>query len=224
MSADTLFKRIENRQQSAYFNNAVERNTIMAANPERRYTLEEYLELDRTSEERFEFWDGEVFCMSGVSEEHDRIEGNIFAFLRSQLTERGCRVFLANMRIKVPSAPPYRYADLSALCGKAEFKEIGGVDALINPTLIIEVLSPSTEAYDRGDKFTHYTSIPTLREYLLVAQHRPHVTRLLRQDDDTWNHSQVNDLESSVYLNSLDCELPLSEIYRDVTFDSPTTM
>lgn len=196
----------------------------MAANPERRYTLEEYLELDRTSEERFEFWDGEVFCMSGASQAHDRILVNCIVALSAKLDAAKCRVFSSDMRIKVPSAPPYRYADISALCGKAEFKEIGGVDALINPMLIVEVLSPSTEAYDRGDKFTHYTSIPTLREYLLVAQHRPHVTRLLRQDDGTWNHSQVNDLESSVYLNSLDCELPLSEIYLGVVFDSPATV
>jgi Uma2 family endonuclease len=223
MSADTPARRIENHQQTAYFNNAVERNNNMAANPERRYTLEEYLELDRTSEERLEFWDGEVFCMSGGSEWHYEIEGNIFSLLKSRLSGRGCRVFTGNARIKVPSAPPYRYADVSALCGKAEFEEIGGVDALVNPQLIVEVLSPSTEAYDRGDKFTHYTSIPTLSEYLLVAQHRPHVTHLVRQDDGTWNHIQVNDLESSVRLQSLGCELPLTEIYRGVNFDSPAT-
>jgi Uma2 family endonuclease len=195
----------------------------MAANPERRYTLEEYLELERTSEERFEFWDGEIFCMSGVSDEHDAIEGNIYAFLRSQLSERGCRVFLANMRIKVPSAPPYRYADLSVVCGKFELEELGGVDTLVNPQLIVEVLSPSTEAYDRGEKFSHYKSIPTLREYLLVAQHRPHVTRLFKDDEGKWIHSEVNDLESSLRLQSLDCELPMSEVYRDVTFDPPAT-
>ena len=190
----------------------------MAANPERRYTLEEYLELDRTSEERLEFWDGEVFCMSGVSEEHDAIEGNIYAFLRSQTRERGCRVFLANMRIKVPAAPPYRYADLSVLCGKIEMEKMGGVDTLVNPQLIVEVLSPSTEAYDRGDKFTHYKSIPTLSEYLLVAQHRPHVTRLFRRDDGLWIHTELNELDSTLELSALGCELPLSEIYRGVVF------
>jgi Uma2 family endonuclease len=199
----------------------VERNTIMAANPERRYTLEEYLELDRTSEERFEFWDGEVFCMSGGSEAHVEIESNLIAFLKPQLRERGCRVFPAEMRIKVPSAPPYRYADFSALCGEAKFEEIGGVDTLVNPQVILEVLSPSTEAYDRVDKFTHYKSIPTLREYLLVAQHRPHVTHLFREDDGKWIHAEANDLESSLRLYSLDCELPLSEIYLGVVFDSP---
>jgi Uma2 family endonuclease len=193
----------------------------MAANPERRYTLEEYLELDRTSEERLEFWDGEVFNMSGGSEAHVEIESNLIAFLKPQLRDRGCRVFTAEMRIKVPSAPPYRYADFSALCGKAEFEESGGVDALVNPQLIVEVLSPSTEAYDRGDKFTHYKSIPTLREYLLVAQHRPHVTRLFKQDDGLWIHTELNDLGSTLELTSLGCELPLSEIYRGVSFESP---
>ena len=195
----------------------------MAANPERRYTLEEYLELDRTSEERLEFWDGEVFCMSGGSEAHVEIESNLVAFLKPQLRERGCRAFTAEMRIKVPSAPPYRYADFSALCGKAEFEKIGGVDTLVNPQLIVEVLSPSTEAYDRVDKFTHYKSIPTLREYLLVAQHRPHVTRLFRQDDGTWIHTEVNELEATLTLGSLGCELPLGEVYRGVSFDAPPT-
>jgi Uma2 family endonuclease len=193
----------------------------MAANPERRYTLEEYLELDRTSEERLEFWDGEVFCMSGGSEAHDEIESNLIAFLKPQLRTRGCRVFTAEMRIKVPSAPPYRYGDFSALCGEAEFEEIGGVATLVNPQLIVEVLSPSTEAYDRGDKFSHYKSIPTLREYLLVAQHRPHVTHLFKQDDGNWIHTEANDLDSTLKLGSLGCDLPVSEIYQGVSFDAP---
>ena len=193
----------------------------MAANPERRYTLEEYLELDRSSEERLEFWDGEVFCMSGGSEAHVEIESNLIAFLKPQLRARGCRVFTAEMRIKVPSAPPYRYGDFSALCGEAQFEEISGVATLVNPQLLVEVLSPSTEAYDRGDKFTHYKSIPTLREYLLVAQHRPHVTRLFRQDDGTWIHTEANELEATLTLGSLGCELPLTEIYAGVSFDAP---
>jgi Uma2 family endonuclease len=184
----------------------------MAANPERRYTLEEYLEPDRTAEERLEFRDGEIFCMSGGSEWHYEIKGNMFAFLKSHLRERGCRVFNGNVRVKVPSAPPYRHADVSALCDEAKFEEIGGVDALVNPQLLVEVPSPSTEAYDRGDKFSHYTSIPTLREYMLVAQHRPHVTRLFRQDAGMWIHTEANQLEATLPLTSLGCELPLTGI------------
>lgn len=214
----------ENRERSAYLKSAVERNPDMAANPERRYTLEEYLELDRTSEERLEFWDGEVFCMSGGSEWHYEIESNIHSFLKTSLRARGCRVFTGNVRIKVPSAPPYRYADVSAVCGKAEFEEIGGVDALTNPQIIVEVLSPSTEAYDRGEKFTHYKSIPTLREYLLVAQHRPHVTRLYKEDDGKWVHTEADGLSATLTLDSLGCDLPLSEIYQGVSFDAPATV
>lgn len=195
----------------------------MAANPERRYTLEEYLELDRTSEERLEFWDGEVFCMSGGSRSHDRIIINCISKLGARLDASKCQVFSVDMRIKVPSAPPYRYGDLSALCGEAEFEKVSGVDTLVNPQLIVEVLSPSTEAYDRVDKFTHYKSIPTFCEYLLVAQHRPHVTHLFKEDDGKWIHEEVNDLDSSVHLRSVGCELPMSEIYSGVTFDPPAT-
>jgi Uma2 family endonuclease len=190
----------------------------MAANLERHYTLEEYFELEKKSEERYEYWNGEVFCMGGVSPEHDQIESNSAFHLRSQLTGRKCRVFLANIRIKVPSMPPYRYADLSALCGEPQFERIGGVDALTNPSLIIEVLSESTEAYDRGDKFTHYKSVPSFNEYLLIAQHRPHVTQFIKQDEGTWLQHEFNDLTAVVRLTQLDCELPLSEIYQNVTF------
>lgn len=193
----------------------------MVANPKRRYTLEEYFELELKSEERFEFWDGEVFCMSGVSQEHDQIESNLNFYLRAKLRRRKCRVFLANMRLKVPSAPPYRYADVSALCGEAKFEEVGGVDTLTNPSLIVEVLSPSTESYDRVDKFTHYKSIPSFAEYLLVAQHRPHVTHLVRREDGEWLHREYNDLEATLGLSSLGCELAMSEIYQNVSFETP---
>jgi Uma2 family endonuclease len=125
------------------------------------------------------------------------------------------------MRIKVPSAPPYRYADISALCGEAEFEEIGGVDALTNPSLIVEVLSPSTEGYDRVDKFTHYKSVPSFSEYLLAAQHRPHVTHLVRRDDGLWVHNEYNDLEATLKLSSPGCGLSMREVYENVTFDAP---
>lgn len=192
----------------------------MAANLERRYTLEEYLELERTSEERFEFWNGEVFCMSGAGVEQERIRPNMLVQLTLEIGGRGCEAFASNLRIKVPAAPPYRYADLSALCGEARFEEVGGVDGLTNPQLIVEVLPPSTETYDRVDKFTHYKSIPTFCEYLLVAQHRPHVTHLYKQSDATLIYAEANGLEATLSLSSLGCELPLSEIYRGVSFDA----
>lgn len=195
----------------------------MSAQTEPRYTLEEYFELERKSEERYEYWNGEVFCMSGVSPEHDQIESNLNFHLRAKLAGRNCRVFLANMRIKVPSAPPYRYADVSALCGEAQFEEIGGIRAVTNPSLIIEVLSSSTEAYDRGDKFTYYQSIPSFIEYLLVSQRRPHITHLIKRADGLWIHNEYNDLASVVKLTSLNCELNMSEVYENVSFESEKT-
>jgi Uma2 family endonuclease len=193
---------------------------MMSAQLKHRYTLEEYFDLELSSNERYEYWNGEVFCMSGVSENHAQIETNLISSLNPKLRERGCRVFPANMRINVPSLPPYRYADLSALCGAPRFEKIGGVDVLTNPTLIVEVLSDSTEAYDRGDKFTHYKSIPGLREYLLVAQHRPHITQYVKQDDGSWRYNEINDLAARLWLPSVDCTLELNEIYQDVTFPS----
>src|SRR2546421_6713201 len=170
----------------------------------KHYTLEEYLELDRNSEERLEYWSGEIFCMSGVGRNHARIEVNLTTQLTLRLAGRGCEVFPANMRIKVPSMPPYRYGDLSALCGEAQFEKIGGLDALTNPSLIIEVLSESTEAYDRGDKFSFYKSIPDFSEYLLIAQHRPHITQFVKSDDGSWIYREFNSLDDVVKLASLD--------------------
>ena len=192
----------------------------MSAQIESRYSLEDYFELELASDERWEWFNGEVFCMSGVSSAHIQLEGNFHFSLRLALGERDCRIFLADMRIKTPAAPPYRYGDLSALCGRPIYEEIGGVDTLVNPVLIVEILSRSTEAYDRGDKFTYYKSIASLREYLLVAQHRPHITQFVKQSENSWNQTEVNDLAGSLYLPSVDCTLALSEVYRGVEFTS----
>lgn len=190
----------------------------MSAVPKQSYTLEEYLELDRTSDARLEYWQGEVFDMRGVSEEHNEIEVNLLLQLGPQLRKRGCRIFAANIRIKVPTLPPYRYGDLSALCGKAKFEEIGGVDVLINPQLIIEVLSASTSDYDRGDKFSHYKSIPSFCEYLLIAQHRPHVTQFIKEGENRWVQHEFSQLDDVLKLVSLDCALTLRDVYENVEF------
>lgn len=193
----------------------------MSALPKEKYTLEEYLELDRNSDERLEFCDGEIFSMGGASDQHDQIETNLIFQLRLRLIGRGCRVFAANMRLKVPMMPPYRYGDLSGLCGKPKFEKIDGVDVLTNPSLIIEVLSRSTEGFDRGDKFSWYKSIPTLTEYLLIAQHRPHISQFLKQPGGSWNNLEFNDLSETLKIVTLGCELPLTEIYQDVNLGPP---
>jgi Uma2 family endonuclease len=191
----------------------------MSTHPKQQYTLEEYFALELASEEKYEFWNGEVFCMSGVSLAHSQIESNLTMALRNQLDKHGCRVFPANLRIKVPAYPPYRYPDLTALCDKPEVEKIGGLDMLVNPALIIEVLSPSTEAFDRGDKFTYYKSIESFSEYLLIAQHRPHVSQFVRGENGVWTFREFNDLADTLQCESVPCVLALSEIYRDVTFE-----
>lgn len=190
----------------------------MATEIKNRYTLEEYFELERTSEERYEYFNGEVFCMSGGTLSHDRITGNVFDMLRALTSGAGCNVFTNNMQIKVSAAPPYRYADGSVVCGGVEVERLQGNDLLVNPVLLYEVLSPSTEAFGRGDKFTYYKSIRSLREYLLVAQHRPHVTHYVKQDDGKWDYEEINEIDGHINLPSINCVPVLSEIYRDVEF------
>lgn len=190
----------------------------MSTQPHRRYTLEEYFTLELASEEKYEYFDGEVFNMSGGSPEHEDVIGNIYAVLKQHARAKGCRVFLSGLRIKVPSQPPYRYPDLTALCGTPQYERIGGLDALTNPSLIIEVLSPSTEAYDRGDKFTHYKSIESFGEYLLIAQHRPHATHYVKREDGSWSYEEVNDPAGSLRLETLDCEIEMRDVYDGIEF------
>jgi Uma2 family endonuclease len=185
-----------------------------------KYTLDDYIELEKTSEERLEFWDGNIWSMSGASLPHNQVQGNIYFALRSKLQGKGCSIFPSDMRVKVPVYSPYRYPDLSALCGEAEVEKFKGLDVLINPQLIVEILSDSTEAFDRGDKFTYYKSIESFIEYLLIAQHRPHVTQYVKQSDNSWSYKEVNELSEKIYIASLDCELKLEELYQDVVFPS----
>ena len=196
----------------------------MSTQTKPHYTLEEYFELEKNSDERYEFYNSEVFCMSGASSNHAQIETNLITSLSGRLRERGICVFPGNMRINVPAAPPYRYPDIVVVCDKPIYEKIGGIDALINPALIIEVLSASTEAYDRGDKFTHYKSVASFREYLLVAQHRPHVAQFVKQSSTSWTQTEVNDLDGHLHLPSVGCPLSLSNVYRDVEFSGGLTL
>jgi Uma2 family endonuclease len=182
------------------------------------YTLEEYLELDHESEEKIEFWDGHIFTLAGASEAHDRIQGNSYFALRSKIQNRNCRIFLSDMRVEVPAYPPYRYPDLSALCGDAKFKTLGKQQFLTNPSLIVEILSDSTADFDRGYKFTYYKSIESFTEYILIAQDRPHVSQFIKQEENVWLNREYNDVNDKLHLASLDCEIELKELYETVEF------
>ncbi|HEX8289955.1 MAG TPA: Uma2 family endonuclease [Pyrinomonadaceae bacterium] len=148
----------------------------MTAQPKREYSLQEYFEIGKNSEEKYEYWDGNISNMTGASPEHERIVVNIAGHLREVLRGRGCSVFGSNLKVKVPAYSPYRYPDLSVYCGESIYETMGGLEVLTNPQMIVEVLSPSTEAFDRGEKFTYYKSIESFTEYLLVTVNRPHVT------------------------------------------------
>jgi Uma2 family endonuclease len=191
----------------------------MTVQTKHKYTLEEYFALERDSEEKFEYWDGNVWTMSGATINHNRIVRNITRRLDEQFALRGCEVFPSNFRVYVPNYAPYRYPDLSALCGKPDIRMMGGLELLINPQLIVEVLSDSTEGFDRGDKFTYYKSIPSFCEYLLISQRRPHVSQFVKQSDTIWTQTEFNDIEDAVELKFASCRLNLNEIYRDVTFE-----
>ena len=191
----------------------------MSTNLQENVTLEEYFELDLASDEKLEYWNGNVWSMSGASPAHNLIVINTGAEVRAQVIDKGCLVFPSDMRIKVPSYPPYRYPDLTALCARPEFERIGGVDVLLNPALIVEVLSRSSEAFDRGDKFSYYQSIPTFQEYLLIAQHRPYMSRYWKQEKGLWLVNEFTDLSDMIRFNSVPCELTLAAIYRAVDFE-----
>jgi Uma2 family endonuclease len=182
----------------------------------RFYTLQEYYSLVKESEERYEYWNGEIFLMSGASPEHVFITDNILNSLATQLRGRNCRAMSSEIRLKVPSSPPFRYADISVGCGELIFEDIDGLRALVNPVLLVEVLSSSTERFDRQKKFDFYKSIESFREYLLVAQDQASIVQYVKREDGSWQGNEVIGLGSEIYLPSINCRLLLREVYQDV--------
>ena len=191
----------------------------MTALPKHRYTVDEYLAFDREAEGRYEYFDGEIVCMSGGSLSHNRIMSNVMTGLANQLAGSGCEVLPSEMRIKVPTAHPYRYPDVVVVCGEPEIETLQGQELLVNPVLLIEILSPSTAAYDQGEKFIAYQSIPTFREYVLVAQARAQITHYTRQSDGQWLRNDLVGIKNQIVLSSIGCTLTFEQIYRRVRFN-----
>jgi Uma2 family endonuclease len=192
----------------------------MFAIPKERFTLEEYIEFDKNSEERWEYFDGVVVSMSGGTLTHNRIARNLTTSLTNKLSGRRCEVLPADMRIKVSKAPPDRYADVVAVCGEPVIETIQGLDVLVNPRLIVEILSDSTEVYDRGKKFVSYQSIDSFEEYLLVTQDKPYITHYVRQADGSWLRSDIEGIESEIELVTIQRKITLREIYALVEFSA----
>ena len=183
-------------------------------------SAEEYLEHERAeTEERHEFIDGWLIPVTGASYPHNLIVSNVNGLLRTELRSTDCRATTNDLRVALPSADTYAYPDGVVVCGEPELDE-ERLDMLYNPTVIVEALSPTTEGYDRGEKFARYRQLDSLQEYFLVAQDRPHLEHYVRQNDGSWRFTETDGLDAEIDLPTLDAALPLSEIYRDISFES----
>lgn len=186
--------------------------------PQHRYSLEEYFALEAVGTARYEFWNGDILCMSGGSPEHATISLNVSAGLKARLRGSSCRVFNSDFAVKTPLYPPYRYPDTSVVCGEPMYVKVDKFDTLANPTIIIEVLSPATASLDKTLKREAYQAISSLKEYLLIAQDAPQVTHYIRQGEQ-WSRSDYGGLAASIAFPSLNCELSLQDIYEDIEFE-----
>jgi Uma2 family endonuclease len=189
----------------------------MSTQAKSHLTPEQYLEIERKAEFKSEYYQGEMFAMSGAQEAHVLVTGNVFGELRQQLRRRPCKAYSADMRVCVTPAGLYTYPDVVVVCEKPEFVD-SEVDTLLNPTVIVEVLSRSTEAYDRGEKFELYGSLKSLAEYVMVSSLRIRAERFTREPDGTWNYGETSSLQDSIHLKSIDCTLLLADIYEKVEF------
>ena len=189
----------------------------MAALPKRNWTVDEYLAFERDSDEKHEFVDGQVYAMTGASRNHVVVTVNTSSSLHAQLRKQPCIVYGSDLRVRI-GIRDYVYPDVSIVCGEPHI-ETHILDTLLNPTVIIEVLSPSTEKYDRAEKFQQYRSLPSLQEYVLISQKTYHAERYTRQADGTWNLLDVDGVEASFELKSIGCTLALADVYEKVAFE-----
>lgn len=180
---------------------------------------DDYLAMERTAEFKSEYVDGEVFAMSGGSMPHSVIAVNLTRHVSDQLEGKPCLALNSDMKVWIGEANQFAYPDLSALCGDPEFYD-DQQDVITNPSFIAEVLSPSTELYDRGGKFRKYQRLPSLREYLLLSQTERLAELFLRQEDDTWNLRVLDNDQDCLQIPSLGVEIPLAKLYDKVDFEA----
>ena len=184
------------------------------------FSVKDYLDYERIQPERHEFLDGSVYAMAGESPNHSTICFNLYALIGLQLRGKRCRGFSPNMKIATNEKGLYSYPDLAVVCGQPTFYD-GTKDVITNPTLIVEVLSPSTEHYDRGEKFLRYTNqIETLQSYILISQDKPLIEIFSRQENGGWEKQEIKGLESVLKIDSIECEINLHELYELIQFPS----
>jgi Uma2 family endonuclease len=187
----------------------------MPTQPQRKYSPSDYLALERQSHHRSELFDGEIFAMSGATRRHNLIVTNIIREIGRQVADRPCEAYARDMKVQVAATGSFTYPDVVVVCDEPRFHD-DHEDVLLNPTFLVEVLSESTEAYDRGAKSEQYRTIDSLREYLLVAQDRCHVEHYIRQPDGQWLLRESGNPEDTVQIKAVVCELPLNEVYAKV--------
>jgi Uma2 family endonuclease len=178
-------------------------------------TPEQYLEIERAAEFKSEYFQGEMFAMSGAKWAHNVLAGNLMRELGQQLRSRPCAVVPSDMRVRVSQSDLYTYPDVVVVCGEPQFLD-NRTDTLLNPTVLIEVLSPSTEAYDRGRKFEMYRTIESLSEYLLVSSDRAQAELFTRQADGRWLLTAAGGMDESLELQSVGCRIALRDLYEKV--------
>lgn len=184
------------------------------------FTPEEYLAMEEVADYKSEYFQGEIFAMSGGSANHSTITSNCITGLNLALKAKPCRVFESNMRLLVKRNGLYTYPDVMVVCGKVEFVPKRN-DTLTNPVIIVEVLSPSTRDYDRVKKFALYKPLDSLREYLLVDSEQIHVTHLRRTDPESaWTIEMYDDLQTVLHLDSVGCDLALAQIFDKVELET----
>lgn len=191
----------------------------MSALPKQKWTPEEYFEFERTSETRHEYFQGEIYAMSGGSPKHALIMTNASASLNVQLRKQPCRVYQSDLRLSISAVGLYTYPDIMVICGELEYA-FTRRDTVTNPVLIVEVLSPSTESYDRGRKFQYYRTLDSLQEYIVISQDAAHIERFTRQPNDDWLLHAADGLGDSLELLSVGCTFALSDVYDKVDFES----
>jgi Uma2 family endonuclease len=194
-----------------------------ALNHTKRYTRGAYLSMEDAAGTKHEFFDGEVFAMAGGSKHHSIICVNLMWGLREAVTDKDCIAFDGNMKLDIPKENAFVYPDGMVVCGEVVFSENRN-DIITNPMLVIEVLSPATQAFDRGKKFKYYRSIPFLQEYVLISQEEPLVESYFRQDGKTWLYTVVRGIGDKVVLSSIAYEIALKEIYRKVIFEDSAVL
>jgi Uma2 family endonuclease len=192
----------------------------MSTLPKTYLTPEQYLEIERKAEFKSEYYQGEMFAMSGARRAHNLIAWNTGSSLHRQLKGRPCEAYPGEMRVRVTAAGLYTYPDVVVVCGEPQFAD-DTLDTLLNPAVIVEVLSESTETYDRGRKFELYRSLESLAEYLLIDSRRVSAELFTRQPEGRWLLTAKASLEDSIELQSIDCRLPLADLYERVDLSLP---